>query len=113
MRSSTALGAVPFSRVATPAEAVEQVERRRSGRTVALYLSTPNNPTGLVIPGDILRALVAWAAEHDLWVIADEVYEHYQFAGEHTYSRPFDPARTFAAHSFSKAYGMAGNAAVK
>jgi len=57
----------------------------------------------------VLRALVAWAAEHGLWVIADEVYEHYQFTGEHVYSRPFDPARTFAAHSFSKAYGMAGN----
>jgi len=102
--------AVPFlGRVSTPAEAVEQVERHRTDRTVALYLSTPNNPTGLVIPGEVLRALVAWAAEHDLWVIADEVYEHYQFAGEHVYSRPFDAARTFAAHSFSKAYGMAGN----
>src|SRR6185436_5584697 len=94
---------------ATPAEAVAEVERHRTERTVALYLSTPNTPTGLVIPGEVLRALVAWAAEHDLWVIADEVYEHYQFAGEHVYSRPFDPARTFAAHSFSKAYGMAGN----
>jgi aspartate aminotransferase len=102
--------AVPFlGRVATPAEAVDAVERQRSERTVALYLSTPNNPTGLVIPADLLQALVGWAAEHDLWVIADEVYEHYQFAGTHTYSRPFDPTRTFAAHSFSKAYGMAGN----
>ena len=102
--------AVPFlGRVTNAAEAVAEVERHRTDRTVALYLSTPNNPTGLVIPGDVLRALVAWAAEHDLWVIADEVYEHYQFAGEHVYTRPFDPARTFAAHSFSKAYGMAGN----
>jgi aspartate/methionine/tyrosine aminotransferase len=95
--------------VTTPREAVDAVQRHRTGRTVALNLSTPNNPTGLVIPHDVLAALVGWAAEHDLWVIADEVYEHYQFAGEHAYTRPFDPARTFAAHSFSKAYGMAGN----
>jgi N-succinyldiaminopimelate aminotransferase len=102
--------AVPFlGRVTTPPEAVAEVERHRTDRTVALYLSTPNNPTGLVIPGDVLQALVAWAAEHDLWVIADEVYEHYQFVGQHAYTRPFEPARTFAAHSFSKAYGMAGN----
>ncbi|HXT22370.1 MAG TPA: pyridoxal phosphate-dependent aminotransferase, partial [Thermoanaerobaculia bacterium] len=101
---------VPFlGNVSTPDEAVAEVERFRTDRTVALYLSTPNNPTGLVIPREVLAALVAWAAEHDLWVIADEVYEHYQFAGEHVYSRPFDPARVFAAHSFSKAYGMAGN----
>ena len=92
-----------------PAEAVALVERHRTDRTVAIYWNTPNNPTGRVIPGEVLHALVEWAAEHDLWVITDEVYEHYQFAGEHTYSRPFDPARTFAAHSFSKAYGMAGN----
>ena len=42
-------------------------------------------------------------------MIADEVYEDYQFDGEHVYSRPLDPERTFASHSFSKAYGMAGN----
>ena len=101
---------VPFlGEVSTPDEAVAEVERFRNDRTVALYLSTPNNPTGLVIPREVLAGLVAWAAEHDLWVIADEVYEHYQFDGEHVYSRPFDPARTFASHSFSKAYGMAGN----
>ncbi|HEV8630280.1 MAG TPA: pyridoxal phosphate-dependent aminotransferase [Thermoanaerobaculia bacterium] len=92
-----------------PAAAVDAVERRRSGRTVALYLNTPNNPTGRVIPRAVLQALVAWAAKHDLWVIADEVYEDYQFAGAHSYTRPLDPERTFAAHSFSKAYGMAGN----
>jgi N-succinyldiaminopimelate aminotransferase len=102
--------AVPFiAEVATPADAVDLVERHRTDRTVAVYWNTPNNPTGLVIPREVLRALVEWAAAHDLWVIADEVYEHYQFAGEHTFGRPFDPARTFAAHSFSKAYGMAGN----
>lgn len=101
---------VPFlGNVTSAPEAVDLVERHRTDRTVAIYWNTPNNPTGLVIPGEILQALVAWAAEHDLWVIADEVYEHYQFSGEHTYTRPFDPARTFAAHSFSKAYGMAGN----
>src|SRR5262245_29982613 len=87
---------VPFlGNVTTPREAVDAVERRRTRHTVALYLSTPNNPTGLVIPRDVLAALVGWAGEHDLWVIADEVYEHYQFAGEHTYTPPFDPDRTF------------------
>jgi N-succinyldiaminopimelate aminotransferase len=102
--------AVPFlGEVSSPADAVARVESFRGERTVALYLSTPNNPTGLVIPREVIAALVDWAASHDLWVIADEVYEHYQFAGEHTYTRPFAPDRTFAAHSFSKAYGMAGN----
>jgi N-succinyldiaminopimelate aminotransferase len=42
-------------------------------------------------------------------VIADEVYEDYVYRGEHAYARALAPERTFSAHSFSKAYGMAGN----
>ena len=101
---------VPFlGRVTTPRDGVDAVERHRTGRTVALYLSTPNNPTGLVIPREVIASLVDWAGEHDLWVIADEVYEDYVYDGEHTHTRPLAPERTFASHSFSKAYGMAGN----
>ena len=102
--------AVPFmGRAASAAAAVELVERHRTDRTVALYLNTPNNPSGRVIPRDQVAALADWARSHDLWLLSDEVYEDYQYAGEHTYTRPFAPERTFATHSFSKAYGMAGN----
>jgi N-succinyldiaminopimelate aminotransferase len=105
---------VPFldasaAALTSPEAAVREVERHRTPRTVALYFNTPNNPTGRVIARPVLAALVAWAREHDLWVLADEVYEDYQYAGEHAYSRPLAPERTFAVHSFSKAYGMAGN----
>ncbi len=101
---------VPFLGVADSAEtAVECVEERRTERTVALYLSSPNNPTGRVIPLAWIEALVEWARRHDLWVLADEVYEDYLFRGDHVYARALAPERTFSAHSFSKAYGMAGN----
>jgi aspartate/methionine/tyrosine aminotransferase len=101
---------VPFFGVAdSPATAVEVVRERRTARTVALYLNTPNNPTGRLIPGSWLAALADWAAREDLWIIADEVYEDYVYEGEHSYCRPLAPERTLATHSFSKAYGMAGN----
>jgi N-succinyldiaminopimelate aminotransferase len=101
---------VPFFGVAdSPETAVEAVRERRTERTVALYLNTPSNPTGQIIPRPWIEALVEWARREDLWIIADEVYEDYVFAGEHTYTRPLAPERTIAAHSFSKAYGMAGN----
>jgi N-succinyldiaminopimelate aminotransferase len=74
-----------------------------------VYLSTPNNPTAEVIPGDWIEAVVRWARHHDLWVFADEVYEDYVYRGEHAYARAMDPKRTFSVHSFSKAFGMAGN----
>ena len=103
--------AVPFIDVASdPASAVAAVEACRTARTVAVYWNTPNNPTGRVIPGTWLAALAKWAQDHDLWIVADEVYEHYIYTGvPHQYSRPLAPDHTIAAHSFSKAYGMAGN----
>jgi N-succinyldiaminopimelate aminotransferase len=98
-----------FGEADSPETAVEAARARLTGRTVALYLNTPSNPTGRVIPRSWIEALAAWAASEDLWIIADEVYEDYVYEGEHTYTRPLAPERTFAAHSFSKAYGMAGN----
>jgi N-succinyldiaminopimelate aminotransferase len=102
--------AVPFvGEVDSPETAVAAVERARSPRTVALYLSSPNNPSGRVFPRAWIEALVGWASGHGLWILTDEVYEDYVFAGEHTPVRPLAPERTFSVHSFSKAYGMAGN----
>ena len=98
-----------FGNADSPETAVDLVRERLTGRTVALYLNTPSNPTGRIIPRSWIEALVAWAQSEDLWIISDEVYEDYVFEGEHTYTRPLAPERTFAAHSFSKAFGMAGN----
>ena len=101
---------VPFIGEADSVEsALEIVERHRTDRSVALYLNTPNNPTGRVLPPEWIEALVGWAQRHGLWIIADEVYEEYVYEGEHRYSRPLAPERTFSTHSFSKSYGMAGN----
>jgi len=101
---------VPFFGAAdSPETAVEAVRRHLTGRTIALYLNTPSNPVGQVIPRPWIEALVEWARRENLWIVADEVYEDYVYSGEHTYTRPLAPERTFAAHSFSKAYGMAGN----
>lgn len=100
---------VPFIGVAdSPESAVEVVREHLTERTVGLYMSTPNNPTGQVLSRPIVEALVAWAQREDLWIFSDEVYEDYVFEGEHTYARPLAPERTFSVHSFSKALGMAG-----
>jgi N-succinyldiaminopimelate aminotransferase len=98
------IGSVDSDRAARDA-----CERARTPRTVALYLSTPNNPTGRLLPPTWVRALADWARAHDLWIVADEVYEDYVYQGRHVYARSLAPERTFSAHSFSKAFGMAGN----
>jgi N-succinyldiaminopimelate aminotransferase len=98
-----------FGAVEDASAAVAAVEDKRTDRTVALYVNTPHNPTGRIIPRPWLEALIAWARKRDLWIFADEVYEHYSYTAPHTYSRPLAPERTFSVHSFSKAFGMSGN----
>jgi aspartate/methionine/tyrosine aminotransferase len=95
--------------VESAADAVGTLDGLVTKRTVALYLNTPNNPTGRTLPRSWLEALTGWARSNELWVLADEVYEDYLYTGDHTYTRPLAPRRTFSVHSFSKAFGMAGN----
>jgi N-succinyldiaminopimelate aminotransferase len=98
-----------FDRVDSPETAVEAVRAHLTPKTVALYVSSPSNPTGRVMPRAWLEALAEWAREEDLWLLSDEVYEDYVYRGEHTSVAPLAPERTLSVFSFSKAYGMAGN----
>ena len=98
-----------FDRVDSASDAVEAVREHIGERTVALYVSTPSNPTGHVLPSGWLEALAEWAADEGLWLLSDEVYEDYVYRGEHVSVGRFAPDRTITAFSFSKAYGMAGN----
>jgi len=101
---------VPFyDRVDSADAAVEAVRAHLSPKSVALYVSTPSNPTGRVIPEDWLCALAELARWENLWLISDEVYEDYVYSGQHVSIGRFAPERTISAFSFSKAYGMAGN----
>ena len=55
---------------------VEQLEAARTERTKALIFVSPSNPTGAVYPAAESAAIGRWAAENDVWVITDEIYEH-------------------------------------
>jgi N-succinyldiaminopimelate aminotransferase len=101
---------VPFyDRVASAEEAVASVAARTTARTTALYVSSPSNPSGCVLPEAWLAALAEWAEREGLWLISDEVYEDFVYRGEHVSTARFRPERTLSVFSFSKAYGMAGN----
>lgn len=87
----------------------ERIAPYLTDKTAALYVNTPNNPTGRVLSRDDVGALAEVAREQNLWLWSDEVYEPFAFATPHIPLAPLAPERTFTAHSFSKAYGMAGN----
>jgi N-succinyldiaminopimelate aminotransferase len=98
-----------FDRVHSAADAVAAIEERLSPRSVALYFSSPSNPSGRVLPRAWLEALAELARRADLWLLSDEVYEDYVYRGEHVSIGTLAPERTVSLFSFSKAYGMAGN----
>jgi aspartate/methionine/tyrosine aminotransferase len=75
--------------------------------TRAVLLNSPANPTGAVMDGDTLAALVALADANDATVVADEVYHGLSYdAEEHTLLEYTDDA--FVLDGFSKRYAMTG-----
>jgi len=88
------------------------LEAARTERTVALLLNTPCNPTGAVYPEDRLRALGAWALEHDIRVVSDEIYAALVYHGARHVSplaaAPGLRERGVWIGGTSKAYAMTG-----
>ncbi len=102
---------VPLIGAATTAdEAVAAFASRITDRTIAVYLNTPNNPTGAVLPPAWVEAIVAWAAARDLWIWSDEIYEDYVYRGTHVYARRLAPERTFSASARRTGWPATGSA---
>jgi N-succinyldiaminopimelate aminotransferase len=111
-RSAVAVEVPLFTELARPSfDALATLERAITPRTSAIYVNSPHNPTGQVLPAHVVEGIAQLAAKHDLWIIADEVYEDVYFsesAPQSVFARPDYAARTIATHSVSKAYGLAG-----
>jgi aspartate aminotransferase/aminotransferase len=88
---------------------IEALEELVGPRTKAMIINSPCNPTGAVFSAELIKSLVDFAARHDLYLIADEVYEQLVFEAEHTSPARFDAdGRVVGVHSFSKTYAMTG-----
>ena len=81
-----------------------------SERTRAIFYASPSNPTGIALNLEELEFIAQLARQHDLWVIADEVYANFVFEGEfsHIVSLPGMSERTVTIGSMSKSYAMSG-----
>ena len=80
-------------------------------RTRMLILCSPSNPTGSVYTRDELEALAEVVLRHeDLYVLADEIYEHIIYIGHHESIAQFPgmKERTIIVNGVSKAYAMTG-----
>ena len=87
-----------------------QLEARVTPRTKALLLNFPNNPTGAVLEESDVREIAAFAVEHDLLVISDDIYAELTYGGRHfsIASLPGMKDRTIFLHGYSKAWAMTG-----
>ncbi|MDB5524237.1 MAG: pyridoxal phosphate-dependent aminotransferase [Rhizobium sp.] len=80
-------------------------------KTKALFINSPSNPTGWTATYDDLREILALARQHNLWIIADEIYALYYYPGGRAPSfldiaEPDD--KMLFVNSFSKNWSMTG-----
>ena len=89
----------------------EQLEAAITPKTRAIILCSPSNPTGSVYSKAELEALKNVLLKHErVIVIADEIYEHINYVGEHASMAQFDDIkdRVVIINGVSKAYAMTG-----
>lgn len=89
----------------------EQLEAAITPKTRMLILCSPSNPTGSVYTKAELEALAEVIKRHDdLFVLADEIYEHINYVGKHESIAQFPgmKERTIIVNGVSKAYAMTG-----
>jgi aspartate/methionine/tyrosine aminotransferase len=80
-------------------------------RTRAIFINSPSNPTGWTASLDELRAILDFARKRGLWIIADEIYGRFHYAGGvapsfQTLREPDD--RVVFVQTFSKNWAMTG-----
>ena len=88
-----------------------EVEQAVTARTRMIVINTPTNPTGAVLPRDVLEELARIAIKHNLLVLSDEIYEKIVYHGSthiSIASLPGMAERTITVNGYSKAYAMTG-----
>ncbi|MHB1865368.1 MAG: pyridoxal phosphate-dependent aminotransferase [Candidatus Saccharimonadales bacterium] len=86
---------------------IPAIEASITDKTKAIVINSPNNPTGAVYPESTLRKIAYIAEEHNILLIADEIYEHFVFEGKHFSVGSIYP-NTLTMNGFSKEFAMTG-----
>ncbi|MCF2530167.1 pyridoxal phosphate-dependent aminotransferase [Yinghuangia soli] len=91
---------------------VEQLEAARTPNTKVLLFVSPSNPTGAVYTRAQVEEIGRWAAEHGLWVLTDEIYEHLVYDDAEFVSMPTVVPelldKTIIVNGVAKTYAMTG-----
>lgn len=88
----------------------KEIEAAITGRTKAILIGYPNNPTGAIMTRERLLEIAALAEKYDLLVISDEIYDQLVYGIDHVCfaTLPGMRERTITLGGFSKDYAMTG-----
>ncbi|MBC7540483.1 MAG: pyridoxal phosphate-dependent aminotransferase [Bacteriovorax sp.] len=89
----------------------EDIEAKITSKTKVIFINSPQNPTGAIIPKAELQKIADLAVKHNFWLVSDEAYEHVLFdGGEHTSIGSLIPDydKVISVYSYSKSYAMSG-----
>ncbi len=91
---------------------IEQLEAAATDKTKAMVFVSPSNPTGSVYTPAEVEAIGQWAAERDIWVVTDEIYEHLVYGAAEFSSIPVQVPETrdrcVVVNGVAKTYAMTG-----
>jgi aspartate aminotransferase len=87
----------------------EQLAERLTPRTKLVILNSPANPTGGVVDRELNAGIAAVLADHDCWILSDEVYSQLLYEGAHDSIASHGLLdRTILLDGFSKTFAMTG-----
>lgn len=106
---ATALGAsvMPVLSLPTFHPDIPSIKASITQKTKAIVINSPNNPTGAVYTRKELEEIAEIAREHKIYIISDEIYEHFVYEDKHFSIGSIYPD-TITMNGFSKEYAMTG-----
>jgi len=92
---------------------IDQINNTINENTKMIVLNYPNNPTGKILPENMMENIINIARKHDIYVLSDEIYEFYYMDGNlpSPTMRPgvvYGYEKTIVTQSFSKSFAMTG-----
>jgi len=92
---------------------IDQINNTINENTKMIVLNYPNNPTGKILPENMIKNIINIARKHDLYVLSDEIYEFYYMDDDlpSPTMRPgvvYGYEKTIVTQSFSKSFAMTG-----
>jgi aspartate aminotransferase len=92
---------------------IEDIERCISSNTKVILINSPNNPTGLILPNELIKDVIDLAEKNDIYVLFDSIYDQL-IIDDFDYKNPFsfvddiEKSNVVVVNGVSKAFSMTG-----